>query len=103
MIWRDSPALPRHHPRQEPSAVVPLAGIRAGGGPSLIGQGLSLPRPVGRQITPSYATRFWVDYDAGYWKDVTAPVLKVIAVSDQHKRAIAPHIAWLGLDLGRDA
>ena len=31
----------RHHPRQEPGAVIPHAGIRAGGGP----QGPSLPRP----------------------------------------------------------
>jgi hypothetical protein len=31
----------RHHPRQEPSAVVPLAGICAGGGP----KGPFLPRP----------------------------------------------------------
>jgi hypothetical protein len=28
------PTLPRSHPRQEPSAVIPLAGICAGGGPS---------------------------------------------------------------------
>jgi hypothetical protein len=34
----------RHYPRQEPSAVVPLAGICAGGRP----QGRSLPRPFRR-------------------------------------------------------
>ncbi len=34
----------RHHPRQEPSAVIPLAGICAGGGP----KGSSLPRLLTR-------------------------------------------------------
>jgi hypothetical protein len=37
-VWAKAQA--RHHPRQEPGAVVPLAGIRAGGG----GQPPSLPR-----------------------------------------------------------
>ena len=37
-VWAKARA--RHHPRQEPGAVVPLAGIRAGGG----GQPPSLPR-----------------------------------------------------------
>jgi hypothetical protein len=32
----------RHHPRQEPGAVIPPAGIRAGGRP----KGRSLPRPL---------------------------------------------------------
>jgi len=39
-VSRCAPA--RHHPRQEPGAVVPLAGIRAGGG----GQPPSLPQPI---------------------------------------------------------
>src|ERR1700682_2223742 len=37
-------AIPRSYPRQEPSAVVPHAGICAGGSPSSQGEGLSLPR-----------------------------------------------------------
>jgi hypothetical protein len=48
-----SPTTCRHHPRQEPDAVVPLVRIWAGGGP----RGPSLPRPyegtytTGRRVT----------------------------------------------------
>ncbi len=41
-------AIRRLYPREEPSAVVPRAGIRAGGSPRPQGEGLSLPRPSGR-------------------------------------------------------
>src|ERR1700694_3883738 len=37
-------AIRRHYPRQEPSAVVLHAGIRAGGSASRLGEALSLPR-----------------------------------------------------------
>ncbi len=42
-------SLRRSNPRQEPSAVVPLARICAGGGPSLKGEGPSLPRSLRRR------------------------------------------------------
>lgn len=45
-VWAKAQA--RHHPRQEPGAVVPLAGIRAGGG----GQPPSLPRPRRVHLLP---------------------------------------------------
>jgi hypothetical protein len=46
----------RHHPRQEPSAVVPHAGICAGGGP----KGPFLPRPPARAA--GTAAPQWLDW-----------------------------------------
>ena len=43
-------AIRRSHPRQEPSAVVPLAGICAGGGPNPGAKGLLYRDPIDQQM-----------------------------------------------------
>ncbi len=57
--------LRRQHPTQEPSAVIPPAGIRAGGGPSPRGEGPSLPRPDERRKCASIEFRHMTRFHDG--------------------------------------
>ena len=79
-------AIPRSYPRQEPSAVVPHAGICAGGGPNLNGEGPSLPRPL---ATREGAAKRWIGVHAGRLLSLEMGLVRgadaVIDVGRQHR------------------
>ena len=92
-------ALRRHHPRQEPSAVVLHAGICAGGSASPLGEALSLPRHFPAEhwlhlrtnpIESGFATvklRTRVTKGAGSKKAALAMVYKLLdAASERWRR-----------------